>query len=273
MSSLKELRLKSGEISTFKGIRAPGTVVYSELDAYESISERTAYSLKYVLQGTEEYEMESGRHRVQAGQFLIVPPGGQLITRVQSPKRAKGFCLYFRPEDFEDLGISPDTTGLPAFPVDSRGTAFLEFSSRVRRFRQTGDSDAFLKDTLQLCRAFTAKSTERLQSLEARKPDTRKRLWQATERGRHFILDRYREPIGLSDMAMAAHLSPFHFQRSFQKIFGISPSRYLAEHRLRCAMQLHEEGAGTLAEAAYACGFSDPKYLGKLLKREAAKGN
>lgn len=271
-SSLRELRIKSGEISTFDGHRAAGKVVYSELDAYESISERTAYSLKFVLQGSEEYELETGRHQVRAGQFLIIPPGGQLLTRVQSPEKAKGFCLYFRTEAFEAFGIPPDAAGLPAFPVTAKGTAFGEFTGRVNRFRQTGDSDAFLWETLGLCREFTAHATERVQSLDARKPDTRSRLWQATEKGRQFILDRFREPIDLADMAMAAHLSPFHFQRSFRQIYGTSPSRYLAEHRLACARQLQADG-GTLADVAYACGFSDPKYLGKLLKREAAQEN
>ncbi|HJS70926.1 MAG TPA: helix-turn-helix transcriptional regulator, partial [Gaiellaceae bacterium] len=38
---------------------------------------------------------------------------------------------------------------------------------------------------------------------------------------------RYHEPLDVSDLARAAHLSQAHFSREFRKAFGESPHQYL----------------------------------------------
>lgn len=71
-----------------------------------------------------------------------------------------------------------------------------------------------------------------------------------------FIERHVGEDIGLSDLAAAAHLSPFHFARSFKASTGQSPLRYLADRRLDLAKSLIAEGEIPLAEIALICNFS-----------------
>ena len=49
---------------------------------------------------------------------------------------------------------------------------------------------------------------------------------------------RYREPIGVDDMAGAAGLSRAHFSREFSKTFGESPRAYLLTRRMERAAAL-----------------------------------
>ena len=49
---------------------------------------------------------------------------------------------------------------------------------------------------------------------------------------------RYREPLGVRDLARAAHLSPAHFSREFRRAFGETPHRYLLTRRLERAAAL-----------------------------------
>ena len=46
---------------------------------------------------------------------------------------------------------------------------------------------------------------------------------------------RYHEPLDVSDLARAAHLSQAHFSREFRKAFGESPHQYLLTRRLERA--------------------------------------
>lgn len=69
------------------------------------------------------------------------------------------------------------------------------------------------------------------------------------------------EPIRLDDMASAASLSPYHFNRSFKKVMGMPPTRYVLERRLRHAQMLLRTSALTLAAIAHECGFASQSHF------------
>jgi AraC-like DNA-binding protein len=84
-----------------------------------------------------------------------------------------------------------------------------------------------------------------------------------------FIHDNYAGGLSLSDIAAAAHLSPFHLSRIFKKATGVSPHRYLLQVRVNSARSLLAAGAGgrSLAEVAAAVGFADQSHLTRHFKR------
>jgi AraC-like DNA-binding protein len=57
-------------------------------------------------------------------------------------------------------------------------------------------------------------------------------------RAKDLIDARYREPLDVATLARAAHMSPAHFSRSFRRVFGESPHRYLLTRRLERAAAL-----------------------------------
>lgn len=75
-------------------------------------------------------------------------------------------------------------------------------------------------------------------------------------RARDFIEAHLGEPIGLTEIAAAAGLSPHHFARAFKAATGRSPYRMVIERRIERAKALMREGRLGLAEVALACGFS-----------------
>ena len=84
-----------------------------------------------------------------------------------------------------------------------------------------------------------------------------------------FINDNYATDLSLSDIAAAAHLSPFHLSRIFKKATGVSPYQYLLQVRVNSARSLLAAGAGdrSLAEVAAAVGFADQSHLTRHFKR------
>jgi len=84
-----------------------------------------------------------------------------------------------------------------------------------------------------------------------------------------FIHDNYARELSLSDIAAAAHLSPFHLSRIFKKATGVTPHQYLLQVRVNSARSLLTAGAGdrSLAEVAAAVGFSDQSHLTRHFKR------
>lgn len=64
------------------------------------------------------------------------------------------------------------------------------------------------------------------------------------------------EPLPLRDLARRAGLSPFHLQRSFKAISGVTPKQYLEAARVRALKTTLKRAS--LADAIYEAGFNSP---------------
>ena len=60
-------------------------------------------------------------------------------------------------------------------------------------------------------------------------------------------------------------------QRKLKQTMGITPQELLSEARIKHACKLLRTSEKTVAEVAYACGFSDPKYFSKCFKQSTGK--
>ena len=78
--------------------------------------------------------------------------------------------------------------------------------------------------------------------------------------GIRYLVERSREQPSLEDIARAARMSPFHFQRVFKRWAGISPKRFLQYVTLAHAKQALAEDASVL-DAALDAGLSGPSRL------------
>lgn len=74
------------------------------------------------------------------------------------------------------------------------------------------------------------------------------------------IVDGYQDQPSLEDMAAAANMSPFHFQRVFKRWAGISPKRFAQFVTLGHAKRLLDED-GSVLDTALEVGLSGPSRL------------
>jgi AraC-like DNA-binding protein len=89
---------------------------------------------------------------------------------------------------------------------------------------------------------------------------------RAIGRVREYIEENYAKNLSLKQLSQVAGLSPFHFQRVFLKITGISPHDYLVQFRIKKAREFFLEGVG-LAEVALETGFADQSHFTRFFKR------
>lgn len=78
----------------------------------------------------------------------------------------------------------------------------------------------------------------------------------------------FTEEVTLSSLAEATHSSPYHLQRSFKKVTGISPLVYLQQKRLEKAVQELTSTSGSVTEIGRAAGFSNTSYFITLFKKK-----
>lgn len=75
-------------------------------------------------------------------------------------------------------------------------------------------------------------------------------------RARDLADARYREPITVADMAVAARLSPAHFSREFRRAFGETPHQYLLTRRLERAAALLRDTDRSVTDICFLVGLA-----------------
>src|SRR5215471_18770769 len=75
-----------------------------------------------------------------------------------------------------------------------------------------------------------------------------------------FLAQNYLRQPSLDDAARAAGLSPFHFQREFTRLAGVSPKAFVSHLTLEHAKSSLAGGESVMA-AAFDAGLSGPSRL------------
>jgi AraC-like DNA-binding protein len=89
---------------------------------------------------------------------------------------------------------------------------------------------------------------------------------KAALRARDLLHQAYLEPIPVESLAAAAGCSRFALYRAFRDVFGLAPSDYQRQLRLRHARSLLATGTAP-ADAAAASGFADQAHLARWFQR------
>jgi AraC-like DNA-binding protein len=85
-------------------------------------------------------------------------------------------------------------------------------------------------------------------------------------RARELISAAYLDDITASDLADATGRSRFSVHRAFTHAYGMAPSDYQRQLRLRAARRLISQGM-PLSEAAAQAGFADQSHLSRWFSR------
>jgi transcriptional regulator of acetoin/glycerol metabolism len=85
----------------------------------------------------------------------------------------------------------------------------------------------------------------------------------AMSRVREYMEVHLNESIDLGMLAGVAGLSMHHFARQFKQSAGVTPHHYLTQKRVERAQEMLVQTDLSLAEIAYAAGFSDQSHLAR----------
>lgn len=90
----------------------------------------------------------------------------------------------------------------------------------------------------------------------------------AVKRVCQVIEDRLGEALKCEDLAQLCQMSRFQFSRAFKAATGATPHAYILERRLERARDLLERDRESLADIAYACGFSSQSHMTDMFRRK-----
>jgi AraC-like DNA-binding protein len=68
------------------------------------------------------------------------------------------------------------------------------------------------------------------------------------------------------EICKSSHFSASHFRRIFKEQIGVAPQAFFTHLRIKKASRLLLEGAYSVREVAYRCGYDDPNYFSKIFR-------
>ena len=86
-----------------------------------------------------------------------------------------------------------------------------------------------------------------------------------------YIEDNLSGPVRLESMARHTGLSVFHFSRVFSRQTGRTPQQYVRQRRVRRARRMLLNTQLSLAEIAYACGFSHQSHFTTVFREQTGR--
>lgn len=242
-------------------------------------------SIKAAWNGVEDYFIDGRRVAVDDDTFMILNEARTYASSVQSRRPVSSFAIFFRPGMAEDVARCHALT--PEALLESpAGTAAVEFSEQLRphdrlitpvlrfiyRHVESGLTDeAWYEDQLyfllQRMQVLHRQDLAAAELIPTSRASTRRELYRRLALCADFINTHYMRHVGLTEIAAAAHLSPYHCLRVFKALHGVTPVCYLNNRRVRAAERLLTNSDVRVDEIAARVGFESRTSLFRHMKR------
>ncbi|GEM_PF-5821353 len=256
---------------------------FSDDSCLDDYNYTSTFSVKYVISGFEEYVVEGRHKRINPGEFLLVDNRSEVSV---VGAIGKGISLFIDPGTFAQVFASnlqttersmdsPDHVDFNDYHIyeevykskEGRLQAFLgDLSSHLVTGKKGSDldHDPDLFFSLSECLFKDQhEHSQRLGQITAKKKSTIQEQYARVLRGKEFLAENWNKPLQLSDVAMEASLSPYHFHRLFKKCFGVTPHAFHRQIQLDRAMEMLQSGSFSAGEVALRCGFTNQSSFGR----------
>ena len=90
--------------------------------------------------------------------------------------------------------------------------------------------------------------------------------YQRLTRAIDFVLQNFRDPITVQELAARANLSVSQLRREFVRLFDLTPGEYILRVRLLMARQRLEQTNDPVGNIAHECGFYDQSHFNRAFR-------
>lgn len=242
-------------------------------------NQKTRFSIRFGINGTQEYHINDRVLQVNQQQFLVMNAGTEYTVKAQNAESITMLAFCFNENfvrDFVNVHSSDeesliDRNGIydlieesPEFPlhtllVGQEIRPVIRDAVHAKMYLSADEVDDYSIFNRILEMVFTDCSSQ-LQNFENQKivkQSTKVELYKRLSIARDYIQAHYCEEINLNELSRVACLSPYHFHRAFKKTFGITPKKYVTALRIERAKWLLRNKDFNVQVICQEVGFKD----------------
>ena len=242
---------------------------------YRNFHYHGAFDAFLVMEGEGCVNLPGKTIPVQKGSLILLNPdesheidafGGHVLLLLMQVSRQ--FCeayltdfrsLRFLQHDLSDRAGLPGKAGSPELKKNMLEAARLYFTEPPHY------QYAFLSHVIRMFGELL--DTIPYETISAHDSTALLKRTRRMNRLLDYIDKNYSSPIRLQDLADMEGLTVTHLSHLFTEQLGVSFQTYLNNLRFERAASILSSRRIAVSEAAYICGFSDPKYLNRMMQK------
>lgn len=224
------------------------------------------YEIYFLISGNRKYFVEDRIYMLQPNQVVIFKPNvsHQVTVNLEIPYERQ--LVYVTPQLFSDI-ISENNSLKPVQKLQLFNLSEEDFSKALEYVKKINGeverNDEFtpdiIKNTLAELLAFICRHNDTSQ-ITVNSIDSR--IQSAID----FILENYKEPITLGDVAKIACMDTFYFSRTFHKITALTFKEFLNKIRIDKACELLTTTNSNISYIAQSVGFNTDSHFSYVFK-------
>jgi len=258
-------------------------VYFSDVQDFSEFSYTSNFSIKYVIQGYENYKVGNHNFKIGSNQYLLVNDG-QTVWCKQA--EAKAISIFVDKEVVQNVwdNLIHSEKQLLDNPFENKKVAlnlfehlysgqdelnlFLHYFNQIQTSNQNFSinhelfyviSERLLKSQLQV-----RKTIDKIDTI---KFSTRCELYRRTLLAKEYIEDNLTIGFNLDGLSRACGLSKYHLLRTFKAIYQATPYNYYLHRKVERSKVLLQANEFSISEIAIISGFNDVQSYSKRFKR------
>ena len=220
------------------------------------------YSAHFILEGKGTYCVNGKTYKLEAGQGFMITPDIPNIYIADEKEPWRYIYATFKGIDATTLvhnaGLD-DENVIFSFPLTDEVVNNLKNMHAAGRDYLSKGYDILGYFLLAMSHLVKNNSEKKKNSLSSGK---------YIKLACSYIEDRMSYDISIEDVADYVKIDRSHLYRLFKKHLGISPSKYLAEVRMKRAIDLMEYDTLSINEIALSSGFYDLSHFSKMFREK-----
>ncbi len=234
----------------------------------------------YAYEGTARYIVDTGEYIVNSGDILIIPPNSLHAFEQYNDNVFSGKVILFSRKmvDSNHLDVCSVKYIAPLFNNEIYFPLHIKSDNKhnqhLRVFLDSAVSNHIEKNSgyelkvkiafLEFIQYFYSNDL----CITLKRENRSEKISEQVKEIINYITEHYSEKITLDELSRVVSLSTYYMAHIFKQYTGISPNKYINEHRLAVAGKRLLNENTSILNIAIECGFNNISYFNRAFKNK-----